>query len=134
MVSKRSKNMTVIVITVVVLAVGGLLISGLLQENGGFKDVDARAAKDLIASTPGLVIVDVREPSEYEAGHIPGSSLIPLGDLPERLGELDPQKPVLLVCRSGNRSAKAAKVLVQHGYKQVYNLTGGMINWPYEVE
>ncbi len=77
----------------------------------------------------GALIVDVREPDEWNAGHIPGARLIPLGQLPQRLNELDPAREIVLVCRSGNRSAQATVLLQRAGFTRVANLAGGMIAW-----
>ena len=77
----------------------------------------------------GAVIVDVREPSEWQEGHIPGAIHIPLGTLPQRLSQLDANKELVVVCRSGNRSMKASQLLRQAGYSKVYNMSGGMIDW-----
>ena len=77
------------------------------------------------------VIVDVREQDEWDAGHIEGAIFIPLGQLPARLAELsayDGQK-IVLQCRSGKRSAVASSIMVNSGFEQVYNLTGGIIAW-----
>ena len=71
-------------------------------------------------------LVDVREPAELRGGTLPGAVNIPLGDLPARIHELDPDRRVLLLCRSGNRSGYAARMLAQHGFRDVVNLTGGM--------
>lgn len=72
-------------------------------------------------------LIDVREPSEVATGTIPGAVNIPLGDLPGRLGELDADRPVVLLCRSGARSGQAAKFLSENGFDAVTNLTGGML-------
>lgn len=77
----------------------------------------------------GALIIDVREPDEWNAGHIPGARLIPLGELPHRLAELNPQREIVLVCRSGNRSARATALLQRAGFTRVANLAGGMIAW-----
>ncbi|GBD16171.1 Thiosulfate sulfurtransferase GlpE [bacterium HR26] len=77
----------------------------------------------------GALIVDVREPHEWRAGHIPGAVHIPLDQLATRLGELDAEREIILVCRSGNRSAHAAALLQQAGCRRVYNLSGGLIAW-----
>ncbi len=74
-------------------------------------------------------IIDVREPDEFAAGHLPGARLIPLGQLPARTGELDPSQPIVVVCRSGNRSATATEFLLKCGFQNVRNLAGGMIAW-----
>jgi glyoxylase-like metal-dependent hydrolase (beta-lactamase superfamily II)/rhodanese-related sulfurtransferase len=75
------------------------------------------------------VVVDVREPWEFRKGHVPGAMLIPLGQLPSRLSELDSEKPVAVICASGNRSQSAAALLGQKGFKTVYNVSGGTGAW-----
>ena len=76
-------------------------------------------------------ILDVREPDEFTGplGHIQGAVLIPLGQLAERAGELSRDKPVVAVCRAGGRSAQATIILQQAGFKDIANLTGGMLRW-----
>lgn len=73
--------------------------------------------------------VDVREPDEVATGTLPGTTNIPLGLLPERLGELDRDRRVVVLCRSGGRSARAAEFLAQSGFTDVINLEGGMLAW-----
>lgn len=75
-----------------------------------------------------LVVLDVREPFEWEAGHIAGAVHIPLGVLPVRAGEIDPQQRTLVVCHLGGRSAQATTWLAAQGYN-VVNLDGGMDAW-----
>ncbi len=75
--------------------------------------------------------MDVREPWEYNQGHVPGAILIPLGQLSSRLGELDPEKPVAVICASGSRSQSAAALLGQKGFKTIYNVSGGTSAWMY---
>jgi rhodanese-related sulfurtransferase len=74
-------------------------------------------------------ILDVREPQEFEMGHIEGAKLIPLGSLPEHLADVPKDKPVVVVCRSGNRSGRAAAFLKEQGFTNIENLTGGMTAW-----
>jgi rhodanese-related sulfurtransferase len=76
-----------------------------------------------------IQIVDVREPDEWAAGHIPAAVLIPLGHLAFRARELDPNRPVVTVCRSGNRSLTAADLLLKAGFQDVKSMAGGMIVW-----
>ena len=71
--------------------------------------------------------IDVREPGEFAGGSLPGAVNIPLGDLPDRVAELDPAGRVVLLCRSGNRSGQAGMWLHQHGFADVVNLSGGML-------
>ena len=79
-------------------------------------------------------IVDVREPNEYQICRIPGSELIPLGDVPKRFGELDPNEEVIVHCKSGVRSARAADFLRSVGFKRVLNLKGGILDWIDKVD
>jgi rhodanese-related sulfurtransferase len=74
------------------------------------------------------VMLDVREPDEWQAGHIEGALHIPLADLPSRLGELPGEGDLVVVCRSGGRSARAVAWLAQNGYDAL-NLDGGMGAW-----
>jgi sulfur dioxygenase len=79
----------------------------------------------------GVQLVDVRERSEYDGplGHIAGARLVPMADLPARLAELDRERPVVTICRSGTRSAQAAVLLAKAGCAKVANLAGGMLRW-----
>lgn len=79
-------------------------------------------------------LVDVREPDEYAAGHIPGTVSIPLGSLPGRLRELPREKIIVAVCLRGQRSRTAARLLRSAGFAEVYSLERGMLGWPYERE
>jgi rhodanese-related sulfurtransferase/rubrerythrin len=95
------------------------------------ESVDADKAAQVINSTPAqdLNIVDVRQPKEYERGHIPGARLVPLPELDNRMDELDREKPTLVYCAVGGRSRVAAQMLSGKGYKPVYNLKGGFKAW-----
>lgn len=77
----------------------------------------------------GALVLDVREPDEWAAGHIPGATLIPLGELASRLGDLPPDRPIVVVCRSGNRSAQGRDILLGGGFPAVTSLNGGMTDW-----
>jgi len=77
----------------------------------------------------GAFILDVREPQEWDAGHIPGATLIPLGQIPDRLSEIPQDQPVVVVCRSGNRSGQATQFLRQSGYGLTTSMSGGMNQW-----
>jgi rhodanese-related sulfurtransferase/rubrerythrin len=88
-------------------------------------------ARDFMAEhTEGsYMLMDVRQPFEYEEAHLPGATLISLPTLPDLVGSLDPGKPTIVYCRSGARSRTAAQFLVHQGFHQVYNLTGGIEAW-----
>jgi rhodanese-related sulfurtransferase len=96
----------------------------------GIKEVDHLAAMQLINHKNALML-DVREQSEYAAGHIVNSKLIPLGKLKERIGELEKyrERPIVVTCRSGQRSASACALLGKQGFAQTYNLNGGITAW-----
>jgi rhodanese-related sulfurtransferase len=81
-----------------------------------------------------VFVLDVREPQEYQINRIQGSTLIPLGELGQRYGELDPSLEIVTQCKSGMRSAKAADFLRQKGFKRVRNLKGGILDWIDKVD
>ena len=87
-----------------------------------------------VALGGNVVIVDVREPQEYQINRIPGSILMPLGDLPKRYVELDPNAAIVTQCKSGMRSAKAQEFLRSKGFTNVRNLTGGILGWIDQVD
>ena len=96
----------------------------------GIKDIDHIAAMQLINHKNALLL-DVREQSEYDAGHVLNSKLIPLGKLAGRIGELEKyrEKPIVVICRSGQRSASACAYLGKQGFAQAHNLSGGIMAW-----
>ncbi|PLR85976.1 rhodanese-like domain-containing protein [Bacillus canaveralius] len=79
-------------------------------------------------------LIDVREPNEYDAGHILGARNIPLSQLKMRLKEIRPDKPVYLYCQSGMRSGRAAQLLNRKGYKDLSHLQGGFKKWSGKVK
>ncbi len=87
-------------------------------------DIDQFAA----AHADGAVVIDVREPGEYVAGHVPGARLIPMGQLPARMHEIERHRPVHLVCATGNRSKSMATLLERNGF-EVVNVDGGTTAW-----
>ena len=95
------------------------------------KSMDAEEARAYISKHQEgtYAIIDVRQQWEYEKEHIPGSRLIPLTQLPEKFGEIGPEKPTIVYCAVGGRSRIAAQLLAGQGVKEVYNLTGGIKAW-----
>ena len=96
----------------------------------GIKEIDHTGAMQLLNHKNALIL-DVREQGEYDSGHILSSKLIPLGKLGGRLGELEKyrERPIIVVCRSGQRSSSACALLGKQGFAQVYNLNGGVNAW-----
>jgi rhodanese-related sulfurtransferase/rubrerythrin len=79
---------------------------------------------------PGeYTVLDVRQPEEYAEGHLAGSKLIPVGELHQRLDEIDRAKPIIVYCRAGVRGANGAGVLLNAGFREVWNMDGGILAW-----
>ncbi len=90
--------------------------------------IEVNAVQVRLNEKPKPLVLDVREPSEYAAGHIAGSTLIPLSQLSSRMSELPQDREIICVCASGSRSSSAARRLMSNGYN-VINLSGGMSRW-----
>jgi adenylyltransferase/sulfurtransferase len=91
--------------------------------------VTVEELKERIDKESDFVLIDVREPSEHSICRIPGARLIPLGELNERYREIPTDREIVLHCRSGVRSARAAHFLKSRGYEKVHNLEGGILAW-----
>ena len=103
--------------------------------SGSYQHISQEKAKEMM-DTQEVLILDVREQDEYDGGHIPGAVLLPVGAIDEEsaAGVIPEKDTTLLVyCRSGSRSKRAAKALADLGYTAVYEF-GGIMTWPYEVE
>jgi len=92
-------------------------------------EVTVEELKDRLERKESFLLLDVREPQEFEICRIPGSLLIPLGDLPSRLSELEGRDDMIVHCKSGVRSGKAVRLLHEAGYGKARNLRGGIIAW-----
>jgi rhodanese-related sulfurtransferase len=97
-----------------------------MSEAGKEKEVSREEAQKLIDD--GAQLIDVRVDHEWEAGHLPGATHLPLAELNERTGEIDKDRPVLLYCRGGNRSTMAAAALADAGYDAA-KLSEGIVGW-----
>ena len=93
----------------------------------------AEVKKKMDAHEP-FVLIDVREPHEYQICRIPGSKLIPLGEVPKRMNELDSADEIVVHCKSGMRSAKAVDLLMKSGFRKIHNLKGGILAWSDQVD
>lgn len=98
------------------------------------KEIEPAQVKALIDQKANFVLVDVREPHEYQICNIPYAKLIPLGELPKRLSELNPADDIVVHCKSGMRSAKGCDVLRQNGFQRVRNMKGGILAWSDKVD
>lgn len=97
-------------------------------------EVSPRALKQLVDEGKDVVVLDVREPFEYEIAHLGDAKLIPLGQLPSRVNELDTARPIVVYCHTGQRSAQAVRFLNGLGFKKAKNLKGGIKAWGDEVD
>ncbi len=104
------------------------------QEMAVEGDIEPTEVKAKIDRGDRFVLIDVREPHEYQICNIPQAKLIPLGDLPKRVNELNSADEIVAHCKSGMRSAKAVDFLKQAGFKKVRNMKGGILAWSDKVD
>jgi rhodanese-related sulfurtransferase len=93
------------------------------------KTLTASELKDRLSRGDELFLLDVREPQEYHYARIDGSTLIPLQQIPARVGELDPTRSIVVICHHGMRSLQAANYLARRGFTKIANLSGGIDAW-----
>ena len=104
------------------------------MQTNGMPEITVTELKAKMDRHEPFVLVDVREPHEYKIAKIPGSRLIPLGDISQRARELDTADDIVVHCRSGARSAKAIEALQKMGFKRLKNLKGGILAWSKEID
>ncbi len=99
------------------------------------QSINASQGKQFISerSLDSITILDVRQHNEYEEEHLPGAKLIPLPELHDRVDELDVNKEIMVYCAIGGRSRVAAQMLIEKGFKNVFNLSGGIKGWDSEI-
>jgi rhodanese-related sulfurtransferase len=127
---KKNKSFWwIIVVGVLIIAAATFIIGlpGSKTDNALALEISVKEAHQLRDN--GAFILDVREPQEWEAGHIPEATLIPLGELASRVDELPKDQDIVVVCRSGNRSASGRDILLKAGLSQVTSMAGGMNVW-----
>ncbi|MEI6544423.1 MAG: rhodanese-like domain-containing protein [Methylococcales bacterium] len=93
------------------------------------KQLSAIELKNKIQQKENLFLLDVREPHEFQYANITNSILIPLNQIPNRLNELDKDREIIVICHHGMRSQQAANYLIQSGFKNIANLSGGIDAW-----
>jgi rhodanese-related sulfurtransferase len=130
---KKQPLYPVIVLTglllVTLLAGGFILAQGQPGSTTAQKTGEISVAVAAARYDEGVFVLDVREPWEWQEVHIPGATLIPLAELGSRLNELPQDEEIVVVCRSGNRSATARDILLQAGFENVTSMAGGMLQW-----
>lgn len=104
-----------------------------VKEDSQIKKVNSDEVRELLKED--AILLDVRSESEYNEGHIPNAILLNVSDVENKIKDIstDYDQAIIVYCRSGNRSAKAAQTLIDMGYRNVYDL-GGISNWDYEIE
>ena len=102
--------------------------------NNNETETDVTELKRRIDAKEDFYLLDVREPNEFQIGRIPGSTLIPLGEVPQRVNEIPRDKEIVVHCKMGGRSAKAAAFLRTQGYTNVKNLKGGITDWSDKID
>ena len=105
-----------------------------VREEGAIPEMSPHELKRRMDAGEPLELIDVREPFEYEIARIDGAKLIPLGEIAERLVELEREQPIIVHCHSGKRSAQAVRLLQQRGFAKVYNLEGGIDAWSEQID
>ncbi len=116
-------------VVVVILAVAGLIFLQQKPQSAAPVPTTISVTQASQLRQQGAFILDVREPSEWAQFHIPGATLIPLGSLPSRLNEVPKDRQVVVVCRTGVRSAQGRDILLKAGFTKVTSMTGGMNQW-----
>ena len=104
------------------------------QNQSNIEEITVFDLKKRLDAREDVDLIDVREPHEWQIARIPGARLIPLGELPNRLRELDPNREILLQCKSGGRSGRALKFLKEKGYRRLKNVAGGIEAWATHID
>ncbi len=103
-------------------------------EPAGVKEITPREVAARLARGDDFDLIDVREPYEWEIARIDGARLVPLSTFPGAISELDPAREIVVQCKVGGRSARAAEALFAAGFRNVWNLAGGITRWSDEVD
>jgi rhodanese-related sulfurtransferase len=118
-----------VVIGIMALAIVGVIIAQNVLPASNHLPTEVTVAQASKLRDQGAFILDVREQSEWDQFHIPGATLIPLGELSNRLNEVPKDKKVVVVCRTGHRSAQGRDILLNAGFTLITSMTGGVTEW-----
>ncbi|HEU5238499.1 MAG TPA: molybdopterin-synthase adenylyltransferase MoeB [Pyrinomonadaceae bacterium] len=105
-----------------------------VRDEGTIPEISPHELKQRMDAGEPFELIDVREPFEYEIARIEGAKLIPLGEIAQRLDDLEREQPIIVHCHSGKRSAQAVRLLQQRGFAKVYNLGGGIDAWSEQID
>ena len=98
------------------------------------KEIHTTDLKNKIDNKDDFLLIDVREDSEIEISKIKESIHIPMAEIPNNIDKINSKKLVVVMCKSGGRSANVCEYLIQNGFKDIYNLNGGIIKWALEID
>ena len=128
--TNRRKALVLLGIGVGIVLFGVYLTVAQLQPRGiTYGDVTIEQATELIATTPSLVLLDVRTDWEFDSGHLEGAANIPVDELEPRIDELDSNQPLLVYCQTGNRSRRAVQLLLDNRFSKLYHMSAGITAW-----
>lgn len=113
----------------VVLLLLSIVVATPLMAARGYVNVTSTEAKRLMEQKKNVFLLDVRTPMEFAQARMRGSTLIPIGEIERRIGEVPKNRPILVFCAVGSRSNLVAGFLVNRGYQEVYNMTDGLVGW-----
>lgn len=111
------------IIPMVVLALVATVLAA------GYRDIKATEAKSLLAANKNVFLLDVRTPEEFGQGRLQGAVLIPINEVERRIGEIPRNRPIVVYCAVGSRSGLVAGFLSRKGYREVYNVSDGIVGW-----
>lgn len=126
--NKRSKIILILLFLIVAVP---LIYTQLRRTNPktGYGDVTVEQAYELVEGDRPPVVLDVRNDWEFDDGHLTGAINIPVNNLEGRLEELDREDEILVYCRTGNRSTRAAQILHENGFEKIYHMVDGIEGW-----
>lgn len=133
---KKSLLFVLLILGLVLAACGGGADTAVSDPAANLDEVVLNLAPSVDVATVAAIkdredvfVIDVREQWEYDEGHIPNITLIPMNEIPARLDEIPTDKEVIVTCRSGNRSGQVTEFLRQQGFTNVHNMEGGILAW-----
>lgn len=130
------RRMSLLYLSVVCALIAVLAIYGFSASKSGnpsLQSIDTQKLTEMINDKDNMVIVDLREEELFAAGRIKGSNNIPFADIQSRYAELPKSKKIVFVCHTGRMGTESGTLLLEKGYKQVFNLEGGMAKWTGEI-
>src|SRR5690606_1970261 len=130
----RDRKRSRLILEILLIVLGAIIAYGIFTFFYQRKIVTVLTEEQFREGYRKAQLIDVREPNEYDGGHILGARNIPLTQLKQRLTELRKDQPIYLYCQSGSRAGRAALILNKNGYKDLYQLQGGFKKWTGKIK